>query len=81
MTHIDPHMFDGTKPSTFISDITKTDVTHLMDEAIRNSTPRLSNNRLVYEYDFGSVIGTKGQTSMRVVVDQSGIIITTHPIP
>jgi len=38
-----------------------------------------SNGNTLYEKDFGRTVGTNGETVQRVVVDESGNVVTTFP--
>ncbi|MFC1809253.1 hypothetical protein ACFL3D_03945 [Candidatus Omnitrophota bacterium] len=74
--HIDQKTF--TEKSKFTEDV---DITELIDITYaRCDDMRQEEDKYVYEYDSDTIVGTKGQTAIRLVTADDGSVITMYPI-
>lgn len=76
---------DSTKPEHAVFKAQKKDILGLIDEAWskRNkiSSVKQNNGNEYYDIPMGRVVGTAGETSIRIVVEQgTRVIVTAHPI-
>ena len=81
LAHTQP---DPSKPRHTVFNVDKSDVISLVDEAwTRKGASSLAGNGYVtYNIDMGRVIGTNGESSIRIVTNgYTNKIISTYPIP
>ena len=81
LAHTQP---DPSKPRHTVFNVDKSDVISLVDEAwTRKGTGSLARNGYVtYNIDMGRVIGTNGESSIRIVTNgYTNKIISAYPIP
>ncbi|MGL4694524.1 T7SS effector LXG polymorphic toxin [Enterococcus larvae] len=83
--HAAEHLGPTTDPTkadhTIFKNLDKTGLKELLKEAWKNrGIPRFEKFRQVFEIDMGRIIGTDGETKIRIVVDILGKLVSSYPI-
>ncbi len=76
------HLSGGSGQTTFQAS-TLDELTSLTDEALsvaNDSNVTMQGEWKRVDVDMGRVIGTNGETSIRIIIDENGIIRTTYPL-